>query len=195
MLKEISFVKSVHDFSQLPRETLPQLILCGRSNVGKSSFINSLFNRKKLAKTSSTPGKTRSINFYKVDDKFFIVDLPGYGYAKTSRREREKWGRLITGYIKKNENINYAFHIVDSRFEPTELDIDLNHWLHFAKIRFSVILNKIDKLSQSEFAQAGNSSKKLFPELVLNENLFYYSSKKGNWKKPIQRKIMELFYL
>ena len=194
MLKQISFVKSAYEFSQIPRETLPQLIMCGRSNVGKSSFINSLFNRKKLAKTSSTPGKTRSINFYNVDDRFYIVDLPGFGYAQTSKHEREKWRKLITTYIEKAQNINYAFHIVDSRYEPTELDINLNHWLHFAHIEFSVILNKIDKLSQSEFVKVGNSVKKIFPELELNDNLFYYSSVKGRWKEAIRKKILELFY-
>ena len=194
MLKQISFVKSAYELSQIPRETMPQLIMCGRSNVGKSSFINSLFNRKKLAKTSSTPGKTRSINFYNVDDRFYIVDLPGFGYAKTSKREREKWRELITNYIEKTQKINYAFHIVDSRYKPTELDINLNHWLHFAHIEFSVILNKIDKLSQSEFVKAENSVKKIFPELELNNNLFYYSSVQGRWKEAIRKKILELFY-
>ena len=194
MLKQISFVKSAYEISQIPGETLPQLIMCGRSNVGKSSFINSLFNRKKLAKTSSTPGKTRSINFYNVDDRFYIVDLPGFGYAQTSKHEREKWRKLITTYIEKAQNINYAFHIVDSRYEPTELDINLNHWLHFAHIEFSVILNKIDKLSQSEFVRVENSVKKIFPELQLNNNLFYYSSVKGRWKEAIRKKILELFY-
>jgi GTP-binding protein len=194
MLKQISFVKSAYELSQVPRETLPQLILCGRSNVGKSSFLNSLFNRKQLAKTSSTPGKTRSINFYNVDDKFYIVDLPGFGYAQTSKREREKWGKLITTYIDRTKKINYAFHIVDSRYEPTELDINLHQWLHFAHIEFSVILNKIDKLSQSEFVKVENSVKKIFPELELNDNLFYYSSVRGRWNEAIRKKILELFY-
>ena len=194
MLKQISFVKSAHELSQVPRETLPQLIMCGRSNVGKSSLINSLFNRKKLAKTSSTPGKTRSINFYNVDDKFYIVDLPGFGYAKASKLERDKWGKLITTYIEKAHKINYAFHIVDCRYKPTELDIKLNHWLHYAHIDFSIILNKIDKLSQSEFVKAASSVKKIFPDLELNNNLFYYSSVKGKWKEAIRKKILELFY-
>jgi GTP-binding protein len=194
MLKQISFVKSVYELSKVPKESMPQLILCGRSNVGKSTFINTLFNRKQLAKTSSTPGKTRSINFYNVENKFYIVDLPGFGYAKTSKQEREKWGKLITTYIKKTEKINYAFHIVDCRYEPTELDINLNQWLHFAQIEFSVILNKVDKLSQSDFVKAGNSIKKIFPELELNNNLFYYSAVKSRWREVIRKKILDLFY-
>lgn len=194
MLKKISFVRSVYELSQVPKDNLPQVILCGRSNVGKSSFLNSLFNRKQLAKTGSIPGKTRSINFYNVDDKFYIVDLPGFGYAKKSKLEREKWGRLINTYIEKTERIVYAFHIVDCRYEPTELDINLNHWLHFAHIEFSVILNKIDKLSQSELAKAKYSIKRIFPELEFDKNLFYYSSIKGRWKESVRKKILELFY-
>jgi GTP-binding protein len=194
MLKEISFVRSVYELSQVPKDNLPQVILCGRSNVGKSSFINSLFNRKQIAQTSSTPGKTRSINFYKVDNKFYIVDLPGFGFAKKSKHEREKWGKLINNYIERTDSIKYAFHIIDCRYEPTELDINLNHWLHFAKIEFSVILNKIDKLSQSEFARVERSIKKIFPELIFNKNLFYYSAVRGRWKENIRNKILELFY-
>ncbi|MBT8379345.1 MAG: ribosome biogenesis GTP-binding protein YihA/YsxC [Ignavibacteria bacterium] len=194
MLKQISFVKSAHILSQLPKDNLPQLILCGRSNVGKSSFINSLFNRKQIAKTSSTPGKTRSINFYSVDGKFFLVDLPGFGYTKTSKQDREKWGKLINDYIKSSKNIRSAFHLIDSRHRPTELDISLNEWLHFSKIDFSVILNKADKLTQSEFSNAGNSITKTFPELVLNENLFFYSSFKAKWKESVRKKILSLFY-
>jgi len=99
MFKNIQFYRSVFELETLPKSELPQLILCGRSNVGKSSFINSISNRKSLAKTSTTPGKTRSINFYLAEDKFFIVDLPGFGYAKTSQKEREKWGKLVSKYI------------------------------------------------------------------------------------------------
>ena len=99
MFKDIQFYKSVFELNALPKSNPQQLILCGRSNVGKSSFINSISNRKGIAKTSSTPGKTRSINFYLADNKFFIVDLPGFGYAKTSQKEREKWGKIVSKYI------------------------------------------------------------------------------------------------
>jgi GTP-binding protein len=194
MLKQISFLQSVYDLSKIPRQARPQLILCGRSNVGKSTFINSLFNKKQLAKTSSTPGKTRSINFYDVDNKFFIVDLPGFGYAKTSKKEREKWGSLVSSYIKNTDQIHHAFHLVDSRYQPTELDINLNQWLHYAQIDFSVLLNKVDKLSQADFVKTDKTVRKIFPELELNKNLFYYSSVKGKWKKSIQKKILDLFY-
>ncbi len=194
MFKDISFIKSVFEFSQIPDQNLPQLILCGRSNVGKSSLINSLFTKRQIAKTSSTPGKTRSINFYAVENQYFIVDLPGYGYAKTSKKEREKWGNLVSKYISNTNHIRHAFHIVDSRYAPTELDIKLNQWLHFASVEFSVILNKIDKLTQSEFVKAGKSIRAIFPDLEPNINLFYYSSVTGRGKKSVQKKIIDLFY-
>lgn len=194
MFKDIHFIKSVFELSGLSKVTLPQLILCGRSNVGKSSFINSISNRKGLAKTSSTPGKTRSINFYKANDTFFIVDLPGFGYAKTSQTEREKWGNLVSRYILDSKNIHHAFHLIDSRYEPTDLDKELNAWLKSAEKDYSVILNKADKLNQSENYKAVKLIVSVFPELVLNKNLFLYSSVTGKWKKPVQKKITELFF-
>ena len=133
MFKDIQFYRSVFELEALPKSELPQLILCGRSNVGKSSFINNIANRKGLAKTSSTPGKTRSINFYNVENKFFIVDLPGFGYAKTSQKEREKWGKLVSKYILESSNIRHAFHFIDPRYKPTDLDIQLNLWLNNAR--------------------------------------------------------------
>lgn len=194
MFKEIHFIKSVFELDDLPKSDLPQLILCGRSNVGKSSFINSISNRKGIAKTSSTPGKTRSINFYKADDKFFMVDLPGFGYAKTSLKEREKWGKLVSKYILESTSIYHAFHLIDPRYEPTELDIQLNLWLKTANKDYSVILSKADKLNQSETHKAINTIHPFFPELELNKNLFLYSTVTGRWKKPIQKKIAELFF-
>lgn len=194
MFKDIHFIKSVFELSGLSKVTLPQLILCGRSNVGKSSFINSISNRKGLAKTSSTPGKTRSINFYKANDTFFIVDLPGFGYAKTSQTEREKWGNLVSRYILDSKNIHHAFHLIDSRYEPTDLDKQLNIWLKSAEKDYSVILSKADKLNQSENYKAVKLIVSVFPELVLNKNLFLYSSVTGKWKKPVQKKITELFF-
>ena len=192
MFKNIHFVKSVYDLSELPKPEYPQLILCGRSNVGKSSFINSIFNRRNLAKTSSTPGKTRSINFYNVEDAIYLVDLPGFGYAKTSIKEREKWGKLISKYILESETIHHAFHLLDSRLKPTELDVQLNSWLKLAKINYNLILNKVDKLKRSQIIITINSTLSTFPELELNTDLFLYSSVEGKWKKPLQKKITEL---
>jgi GTP-binding protein len=193
MFKNIQFYRSVFELETLPKSELPQLILCGRSNVGKSSFINSISNRKSLAKTSTTPGKTRSINFYLAEDKFFIVDLPGFGYAKTSQKEREKWGKLVSKYILESNNIFHAFHLIDPRFKPTELDVQLNLWLKNAGLDYSVILSKADKLNQSENHKAIKTINSIFPGLGLNKNLFLYSSLTGKWKRPVQKRIAELF--
>jgi GTP-binding protein len=193
MFKEIRFIKSIYELKSLPEPKLPQLILCGRSNVGKSSFINSIFNRKNLAKTSSTPGKTRSINFYNTEDIFYIVDLPGFGYAQTSIKEREKWGKVISKYILNTSDIRHAFHFIDCRYDPTELDVQLNSWLKAARLDYTVILNKIDKLAQSRLNKSMNAVQSFFPELKRNYNLFPYSSVEGKWKKPVQKRITNLF--
>jgi GTP-binding protein len=193
MFKDIQFYKPVFALEELPKSEMPQLILCGRSNVGKSSFINSISNRKGLAKTSSTPGKTRSINFYTADSNFFIVDLPGFGYAKTSQKEREKWGKLVSKYILESTNIRHAFHLIDPRYKPTELDVQLNLWLKNADLDYSIILTKADKLNQSENHTAIQTINSFFPGLELNKNLFLYSSVTGKWKKPVQKRIAELF--
>jgi GTP-binding protein len=194
MFKNIHFYKSVFELDKLPKSDLKQLILCGRSNVGKSSFINSISKRKGIAKISSTPGKTRSINFYLVDEKYFIVDLPGFGYAKISQAEREKWGKLVSNYILNSDNIIHAFHIIDSRYKPTELDVQLNLWLKSADLDYSIILNKADKLNQSETHKTIKNIKVIFPGLELNNNLFLYSSVTGKWKRPIEKRITELFH-
>lgn len=193
MFNKQEFIASAFAIKDLPKEELPQVILCGRSNVGKSSFINSLFNRKNLAKTSSTPGKTRSINFYKIDDKFFIVDLPGYGYAKTSLKERAYWGNMMNDYLSISKNISLAFHFIDSRHAPTELDIKLNELLRNHQIPYVVLLNKIDKLKQSELSKARKNIIEVFPELSWDDNLFTYSSVKKIGKQKILQRLNALF--
>jgi GTP-binding protein len=194
MFENQKFIKSAFTTSDLPEEKLPEVVLCGRSNVGKSSFINSLFNRKNLAKTSSTPGKTRSINYYSIDSKFYVVDLPGYGYAKISQSERKKWGELINDYFSASKQIQLTIHLIDSRHKPTELDIKLNDMLRSLDIPYIVILSKSDKLKQSEFSLAKKRAIEFFPELILNENLFYFSSVKGTGNKEIKKLLTALFY-
>jgi GTP-binding protein len=194
MFENQKFIKSAFTTSDLPEEKLPEVVLCGRSNVGKSSFINSLFNRKNLAKTSSTPGKTRSINYYSIDSKFYVVDLPGYGYAKISQSERKKWGELINDYFSASKQIQLTIHLIDSRHKPTELDIKLNDMLRSLDIPYILILSKSDKLKQSEFSLAKKRAIEFFPELILNENLFYFSSVKGTGNKEIKKLLTALFY-
>ena len=194
MFETQGFVKSVFNLNDIPKLRLPEVILCGRSNVGKSSFINSLFNRKNLAKISSTPGKTRSINYYKIDEKFYIVDLPGYGYAKVSKSEREKWGKLVEDFLNNPGYISLAFHIIDSRHKPTILDEQLNNLLKSRNIPYVVVLSKIDKLNQSQIAASKKTVKEIFPGLENGKDLFGYSSIKKTGQKNILKKLTEQFY-
>lgn len=195
MFTKINFERSVFNLSDLPKKNLPEVIICGRSNVGKSTFINNLFNRKNIARISSYPGKTRSINYFNIDDTFYLVDLPGYGYAKVSKKEREFWGKLVSDFILNSKNLELAFHLMDSRHNPSELDIQLNELLIYAQIPSIVLLNKADKLKQSEFKVAITNISNTFPELILDENLFFYSAVKGRGKKEITKRLSKLFYL
>ena len=194
MFEKQEFIKSVYNLKDLPKTNLAEVILCGRSNVGKSSFINSLFNKKNLAKISSTPGKTRSINYYLIDDKFFMVDLPGYGYAKTSKKEREYWAKLIGDFIEGSPNVTLAFHLIDSRHKPTELDIQLNSLLRSIELPYVILLSKTDKLNQSELSLAKKTIVQSFPELSYGDNLFYYSAIKKTGRKEVAQRLSVLFY-
>ena len=141
--------------SVLPKTGKPEFVLAGRSNVGKSSFVNALLQRKSFARTSSTPGKTRTINFYAVNDAFFLVDLPGYGYAKTGPVEQEKWDRMIRRYLETGENIEEVVLLLDARRIPSEKDMQMFQWILAATgYEPIVIITKIDKLKRSQHAKA-----------------------------------------
>ena len=141
--------------SVLPKTGKPEFVLAGRSNVGKSSFVNTLIQRKSFARTSSTPGKTRTINFYAVNDAFFLVDLPGYGYAKTGPVEQEKWDRVIRRYLSEGEDIEEVILLLDSRRVPNEMDLQMFQWILAATgYEPIVIITKMDKLKRSQHAKA-----------------------------------------
>lgn len=193
-MKNISFIKSVNKINQLPNLILPEVVLTGRSNVGKSSFINNVFNRKNIAKTSSTPGKTRFINYYNVEDKFYLVDLPGFGYAKVSKTEREEWQKLITDYFHSNREIVTVFHLIDARHHPTNLDLMLNELLISLDLPYTFILNKVDKLKQSEISKRKTEITEYFPEASFGDNLLLHSAVKGTGKKEISTRLLKLFY-
>ncbi len=180
------FYKSVHTLSQLPDTNKPEIILCGRSNVGKSSFINSFFNRRHLAQISSTPGKTRSINYYDVDGKFFFVDLPGFGYAKISESEILRWQKLIEGYIFSERNFASAFHFIDSRHGMTKLDYLLHDFLIERGIKIAVILSKVDKLKMNEQRSVKRKILQQLDESVDEKNVFLYSATKKIGKKEVK---------
>lgn len=137
--------------NQYPKEDLLEIALVGRSNVGKSSFINSMVNRKNLARTSAKPGKTRTINFYNINNELRLVDLPGYGYAKVSKKEKEKWGKIIEEYLNTRENLVEVILLVDIRHEPTELDVLMYNWIRSYDFRGLVIATKADKISKGKY--------------------------------------------
>ena len=134
--------------NQYPESGLPEISFVGRSNVGKSSLINTMINRKALARTSKTPGKTRTINFYNVEDLLYFVDLPGYGYAKISRSESEKWGEMIENYLKGRDQLKAIIMLVDIRHEPTANDKMMYEWLKHYKHTVIIVATKIDKISK-----------------------------------------------
>ncbi|MEL7646937.1 MAG: ribosome biogenesis GTP-binding protein YihA/YsxC [Sedimentibacter sp.] len=136
--------------AQYPETTVPEIAFAGKSNVGKSSMINALVNRKSLARTSSQPGKTQTINFYNVNDELNLVDLPGYGYAKVSKSEKDKWGSMIDTYLSSRDQIREVFLLVDIRHEPNQNDIQMYSWIKGCGYTGYVIAAKSDKLSRSQ---------------------------------------------
>lgn len=147
LIKDPKFEISAVSPKQYPKNDLPQIVLVGKSNVGKSSFINSMINRKKLARTSSEPGKTRQINFYNMDNKFYFVDLPGYGYSKMSKQEQIKVGSFIEEYLEKSENIVMVVFLIDIRHDPTENDRLMYNYIINSNLPCIVIANKADKIA------------------------------------------------
>ncbi len=150
MFKEAKFIISLPEYGTFPGRGLPQLAVCGRSNVGKSSLINNLCRKRGLAKTSSTPGKTRLINVFLIDNAFHLIDLPGYGYAKVSRREQESWGQMMNKYFSQAEELKLALHLVDIRHEPSQQDLEMNAFLYQTGLPFQVVATKADKLSRAQ---------------------------------------------
>ncbi|HDQ00162.1 MAG TPA: YihA family ribosome biogenesis GTP-binding protein [bacterium] len=145
-----AYIGSFSKLNQLPALQLPEIAFAGRSNVGKSSLINCLVNRKKLALTSSTPGKTRTLNYYCINNQFYFVDLPGYGFAKVSQNERSSWKKLIESYLSQNPSLKGVIQIIDSRHGFTQLDTEMLNWLSLHKIRTLVTATKADKLRSSK---------------------------------------------
>ena len=150
LIKDARFLCSNTKFDKLPKDNMPEYAFIGRSNVGKSSLINALVQRRNLAKTSSTPGKTIAINHFVVNDKWYLVDLPGYGYAKRSKKSREEWRVMLANYITRRRNLLYTFVLVDSRIEPQNSDIGFMEWLGENQVPFCIVFTKADKLSKAE---------------------------------------------
>ena len=149
IIKSAEFIVSNKEVSKCPKTDLPEYAFIGRSNVGKSSLINMLTNRKKLAKTSSTPGKTQLINHFLINEEWHLVDLPGYGFAKVSKVTREKWGELIHKFLMKRENLRCTFILIDIRIEPQKSDLEFLEWMGINQLPFVIIFTKSDKLNKT----------------------------------------------
>lgn len=159
-------LKTAVGYEGYPPEDMPEIALVGRSNVGKSSLINCLTNRKNLARTSSTPGKTATINFYNIENRYRLVDLPGYGYAKRSKEEREKWGRMIEGYLAKRPNLIRVIQLVDARHKPTADDKMMLDWINNYGYEPLLVATKLDKLKKSQIEK---NLTDIYTELGLDE--------------------------
>lgn len=179
------FIKSAYDETHWTADGLPEIAFLGRSNVGKSSLINSLLNRKGLARTSNTPGRTQCINFFKINESFCFVDLPGYGYAKVSKTMRAEWGKMAENYLAKRRELVLSIQLVDSRHAPTELDIQLNDWLKFHRKNFIIVATKADKLSSNQLNKTIREIEKKLPE----SKIITYSAITGRGKDAVWTEI------
>jgi len=185
-ITKAEFISSSPNVTLCPKDQIPEYAFIGRSNVGKSSLINMLVERKKLAKTSSTPGKTRLINHFKINNEWFLADLPGYGYAKVSKKDRESFARMIEQYATRRSNLVCFFVLVDARIPPQQLDLDFIEWLGDSNLPFVIVYTKIDKVTQKEKSKTMGLLKeelsKSWEELPL---IFESSAIKGTGRKEI----------
>ena len=186
VIKNATFITSAATASQFITPDKPMIAVCGKSNVGKSSFINMLANRKKLAKTSSEPGRTRLVNYFDFGE-FILADLPGYGFARVSKGEKEKWAKTLDQFFKNKEHISHVFMLVDSRHDPTEDDVQMIEFLHYHTIPFTVTLTKADKLSRMKLKE---HIKAIAADLYLTpNNMLATSSETGYGKTDVLNKI------
>lgn len=169
------FIKSAFDRSHWVEDVLPEIAFLGRSNVGKSSLLNALLGRKGLARTSNTPGRTQSINFFLINGRFYFVDLPGYGYARVPKTMRADWGKMAEEYLSSREELVLAVHLVDSRHPPGPLDLQLHEWLVFNKKPHIVVATKSDKPSKRDLIKSMKVIEGAMPE----SDVLAFSSKTG----------------
>ena len=186
VIKNATFITSASRAEQFITPDKPMIAVCGKSNVGKSSLINMLANRKKLAKTSSEPGRTRLVNYFDFGE-FILADLPGYGFARVSKTEKEKWAKTLDAFFKKKEQIAHIFMLVDARHDPTADDRQMLEFLHYHILPFSVVMTKADKLSRMKIKE---HKKAIASNLYLGEgNLLATSSETGLGKAELLEKI------
>lgn len=184
------FIISAVSDLQYPHGDLPEIAFVGRSNVGKSSLINSLLNRKKLVKTSATPGKTQMINFFDVNHEMVFADLPGYGFAKVPKAVQKKWQALVEQYLTSRENLRAVILIIDIRRKPTDLDLHMQEWLEQSEVDYILVATKADKLSQAEQSKQLKKIRQAFLKEGDQETLAY-SSKNQRGRKELWRLLLK----
>lgn len=183
---EAKFILSAPKLEFCPPEEYPEICFAGRSNVGKSSLINALTHRKKLAKTSNVPGKTQEMNYYLIRDKWYLVDLPGYGYAKVSLKERARWGREIQRYLQKRDNLIMVALILDTRHKPSKQDQEFMMWMADKRLPFCVFTSKADKLSSNQKQKALSIINTAIRKLDIEVPVIPYSTETGSGIEEIQ---------
>ena len=189
VIKNATFITSAAKKEQFITPTKPMIAVCGKSNVGKSSFINMMANQKKLAKTSSEPGRTRLVNYFDFGE-FLLADLPGYGFARVSKGEKEKWAKTLDSFFKDREKISHVFMLVDSRHDPTADDVQMIEYLHYYTLPFTIALTKSDKLSKMKLKE---HLKAIAADLYLApDNLLATSSETGYGKDTVLKKLREI---
>lgn len=189
--KSATFITGAPNLEACPPKTVPEFCFAGRSNVGKSSLINKVTNKRRLARTSNTPGKTQQMNYYKIDDSFYIVDLPGFGFAKVPKKERERWGKDIQNYLLNRETLQLILHLVDSRHPPTKLDEDFFYWMASNGMPFSVIMTKADKLSNNKLASSKKRVKQVLDEMNIEVPIVPCSAETGRGIDELRSLIKE----
>ena len=183
-VQKVEFVRSAVRKEDFPRDGLPQIVFSGRSNVGKSSVINRLLNRKNFARVGNSPGKTTHINYFRIDGKFYLVDLPGYGYAKVSQAERARWGRLIQAWFDDQTLMSLGCMLVDARHRPTADDCVMGEWFRQSGKPYVVVANKLDKLKKSE---VGPNLQRIRETLELDNTvkIIPFSAEKGSGREAL----------
>lgn len=190
IVKNPKFEISAMNKSQYPKDRLPEIVLVGKSNVGKSSFINTMINRKSLARTSNTPGKTRQLNFYNIDESFYFVDLPGYGYSQMSKEEQIKVGKSIEDYLSTGNNIKFIIFILDIRHKPTKDDKLMYDYIIKTKLDYIIIANKADKIAKTKIQDYLQTiaSELNAPDII---DIFPFSSEDKIYNELIWEKIIQ----
>ena len=192
IIKDIQFIKGATRWEHLPADGLPEVAFVGRSNVGKSSLLNMLAGRTKLARTSGTPGKTQEFNYYRVNGRLYFVDLPGYGYARIARTQRSRWGRFIGRYLTERAPLRVVFHLIDSRHPPTELDRDVMAVMRGGDVPYVLVLTKTDKLSGNGRARSRAAPKKVLDQAAMEAPIILTSAKKKQGREALLQWVEDL---